>query len=100
MWPLSIYLLAIVDVKKLIRCLFFLFFGDEEQIYVGINTYCRKLAPLTKHHRRCRGHRHSGLERVLRARLRSHKGAQLVSDNIFHHPHFPRDSTAGCKEEG
>ena len=76
MWLLLIYLLAIVDVKKLIRSLFFLFFGDEKQNYVGINTtYCRKLASLTKHHRRCRGHRHSGLERVLRAPSSSNSSA-------------------------
>ena len=48
MWPLSRYLLAIVDVKKGVGGIFF---GEEQCLYIGIIlVLCRKQTPLTKHH--------------------------------------------------
>ena len=52
------------------------FFGKEQCLDVGIiQVYCRKLAPLTKHHGRCCGHRLSELERVLPAPSSSNSSA-------------------------
>ncbi len=90
MWPLSIYLLAIVDAKKGLEVYFW-----RGTVFVRRkNTHLMyKLATLTKHHRRCRGHQLSELERVLPAPFSSNSSAlQGKCPRGSHMPFLPSGS--------